>query len=167
MVARSLHRGSPESRYGLTETSGATAAQDLDEVRDGIAGSPIGCVDLRLVSVHGVRDTAGNEYLTTDTEHVVKKVSGVKQMPCIGRGELWIRGPSVAPGYFKLPEKTKSEWTDDGWFKTGDICIWTVDGSIKVVDRLKNLVKLRGGECVPITSPRAHAPTPCPCLPCW
>jgi len=136
--------------YGLTETSGATAAQDLDEVRDGIAGCPLKSVELRLVSVPGVRDTMGKEYRVTDTEHAVKKVDTEKRMACAGRGELWIRGPTVAPGYFRLPEKTKSEYTEDGWFKTGDICVWTVDGSLKIVDRLKNLVKLRGGEYIAV-----------------
>ena len=139
-------------RYGLTETSGATAAQDLDEVRDGVAGCPLSSVELRLVDVPGVKDTMGNGYRVSDTEHVIKKEKGEVRIDCQGRGELWIRGSTVAPGYFKLPDKTKSEFTDDGWFKTGDICLWTTDGSIKIVDRLKNLVKLRGGEYVAFLS---------------
>lgn len=97
-----------------------------------------------------VEDTTGKPYLTTDTEHVVRLANGSQRIPCLGRGELWIRGGTVAQGYFKLPEKTKSEFIEGGWFRTGDICIWTTDGSIKIVDRLKNLVKLRGGEYVAV-----------------
>lgn len=132
--------------YGLTESNGATCVQDLFDPRDGIAGAPLSSVELKLNSVKDVVDTTGSPYLVSDTEHVVEKEGGRISIPCIGRGELWIRGGTVAHGYFKLPEKTASEFTKDGWFKTGDICMWTKDGSVKIVDRLKNLVKLRGGE---------------------
>lgn len=76
------------------------------------------------------------------------KEGGLVSIPCIGRGELWIRGGTVADGYFKMPDKTASEFTSDGWFRTGDICIFTQDGSVQIVDRLKNLLKLRGGEYI-------------------
>jgi long-subunit acyl-CoA synthetase (AMP-forming) len=138
--------------YGLTETNGATCVQDLFDVRDGIAGAPLSSVELKLHSCAEVLDTVGKPYLNSDSEHVVEREGGRVSIPCIGRGELWIRGGTVADGYFKLPDKTESEFTPDGWFKTGDICMWTEDGSIKIVDRLKNLVKLRGGECVAPTS---------------
>ena len=45
-------------------------------------------------------------------------------------------------------EKTKKEFDKYGYFHTGDIAIFTADGCIKIVDRLKNLVKLKGGEYI-------------------
>ena len=60
--------------------------------------------------------------------------------PCLGRGEVWIRGPSVAKGYFKQPEKTREVFVEAGWFRTGDVAIWLPDGALKIVDRLKNSV---------------------------
>ena len=52
-------------------------------------------------------------------------------------------------------KKTKEEFDDEGWFHTGDICIWTADGQLKIVDRKKNLIKLKGGEYVAIESMEA------------
>ena len=50
---------------------------------------------------------------------------------------------------------TKKEFDADGWFHTGDVAIWTTVGTLKIVDRLKNLVKLKGGEYVAIESMEA------------
>ena len=54
--------------------------------------------------------------------------------------------------YLRQPEKTAKEFDAEGWFHTGDIAIFTPDGCIKIVDRLKNLVKLKGGEYIAIES---------------
>ena len=47
-----------------------------------------------------------------------------------------------------MPDKTKEVFTEDGWFHTGDIGQFMSDGSIRIVDRKKNLVKLKSGEYV-------------------
>jgi len=47
-----------------------------------------------------------------------------------------------------MPDKTKEEFEADGWFHTGDIGQYMSDGSIRIVDRKKNLVKLKGGEYI-------------------
>jgi long-chain acyl-CoA synthetase len=47
-----------------------------------------------------------------------------------------------------MPEKTEEVFSKDGWFSTGDIGQFMEDGSIRIVDRVKNLVKLKGGEYV-------------------
>jgi len=51
-----------------------------------------------------------------------------------------------------MEKKTREEFDDQGWFHTGDIAIWTSDGMIQIVDRLKNLIKLKGGEYIAIES---------------
>lgn len=64
------------------------------------------------------------------------------------RGEILIRGPSVTKGYFKRDDLNNDEeiFTKDGWLRTGDIGVWNKDGTLSIVDRIKNLVKLSGGE---------------------
>jgi long-chain acyl-CoA synthetase len=64
------------------------------------------------------------------------------------RGEIYLRGPSITKGYFMRDDLTKEAITEDGWFMTGDIGQWNSDGTLSIVDRKKNLVKLSGGEYI-------------------
>jgi malonyl-CoA/methylmalonyl-CoA synthetase len=59
-------------------------------------------------------------------------------------GALEIRGPNVFAGYWQDPEKTRSEFTDDGWFKTGDLGRIDADGYVHIIGRAKDLV-ISGG----------------------
>jgi fatty-acyl-CoA synthase len=61
-------------------------------------------------------------------------------------GELEIRGPWVAAAYYDTPEAA-DRWTDDGWFKTGDIVSMHPSGFIHVQDRAKDVIK-SGGEWI-------------------
>jgi len=61
-------------------------------------------------------------------------------------GELEVRGPWVASSYFEAPE-TKDRWTQDGWFRTGDVATIDAEGYVKIVDRSKDLIK-SGGEWI-------------------
>jgi fatty-acyl-CoA synthase len=61
-------------------------------------------------------------------------------------GELEVRGPWVAASYHDL-EAESGKWTDDGWFRTGDVVTIDRDGYIKITDRIKDLVK-SGGEWI-------------------
>ncbi len=61
-------------------------------------------------------------------------------------GELEVRGPSIASAYYESPDST-DRWTDDGWFKTGDIVSIHADGFVEIQDRSKDLVK-SGGEWI-------------------
>jgi fatty-acyl-CoA synthase len=61
-------------------------------------------------------------------------------------GELEIRGPWVAGSYYNAPDQAP-RWTDDGWFKTGDVATIDPEGFVKIVDRAKDLVK-SGGEWI-------------------
>lgn len=62
------------------------------------------------------------------------------------QGEVLIRGPAVTQGYFKRDDITKETINAEGWLMTGDVGQWNKDGTISVIDRKKNLVKLSGGE---------------------
>jgi fatty-acyl-CoA synthase len=61
-------------------------------------------------------------------------------------GELEVRGPWVAASYYESPDQAH-RWTEDGWFKTGDVATMDDEGFIKIVDRAKDLVK-SGGEWI-------------------
>ena len=60
-------------------------------------------------------------------------------------GEIQVRGPGVTPGYWNDPDATAAAFTQDGWFRTGDAARMTEDGTIYVVDRIKDLI-ISGGE---------------------
>jgi long-subunit acyl-CoA synthetase (AMP-forming) len=64
------------------------------------------------------------------------------------QGEIWIRGHSVTSGYLDLEKENAESFTEDGWFKTGDIGEWDRNGQIKIIDRKKNLVKTLNGEYI-------------------
>ncbi|MFN8223657.1 MAG: long-chain fatty acid--CoA ligase [Gaiellales bacterium] len=61
-------------------------------------------------------------------------------------GELEVRGPSVASTYYDEPDEV-GRWTDDGWFRTGDVVTIAHDGYVTIQDRAKDLVK-SGGEWI-------------------
>lgn len=64
-------------------------------------------------------------------------------------GEIEARGPNVFAGYHDDPEATAAAFTDDGWFKTGDVGAFTEDGFLKIVDRKKDILVTAGGKNVP------------------
>lgn len=116
--------------YGATETCGPATLQKYTDHRSNCVGPPISCTELRLVT------TEDGYYSVTD-----------KPFP---RGEIWIRGHNVSDGYYGDKEKTRESFTKDGWFITGDIGLKLEDGSLMIVDRVKNLVKPPHGHYVAI-----------------
>jgi long-chain acyl-CoA synthetase len=64
-------------------------------------------------------------------------------------GEILARGANVFSGYFKDPEATAAAFTEDGWFRTGDIGRWTEDGFLQIIDRKKDILVTSGGKNVP------------------
>ena len=63
-------------------------------------------------------------------------------------GEIYFRAPWLPMEYYKDEEKTKEAYTEDGWFKTGDLGVEMPDGGIKILDRVKDAIK-SGGEWIP------------------
>ncbi|KAK3942750.1 hypothetical protein QBC46DRAFT_457356 [Diplogelasinospora grovesii] len=59
-------------------------------------------------------------------------------------GELWVKGPNVFTGYLNNPERTAAAFSEDGYFKTGDIFRRDEHGNYYCVDRLKELIKYKG-----------------------
>ncbi|KAJ5451846.1 hypothetical protein N7445_000029 [Penicillium cf. griseofulvum] len=65
------------------------------------------------------------------------------------RGELWIRAPNVMKGYWRNEQATKETKTEDGWLLTGDIAFVDDHGKFHVVDRMKELIKVKGNQVAP------------------
>jgi fatty-acyl-CoA synthase len=83
-----------------------------------------------------------------DCPFIETRVMGVDgEVPSDGEtaGELEVRGPWVASAYFRLDQSDK--WTEDGWFRTGDVATVDGEGYIKITDRLKDMIK-SGGEWI-------------------
>jgi len=116
--------------YGLTETCGGSFISELDsmDISSRSCGGPLSCCEAKLVDVPEMG------YLHTDQPYP--------------RGEIFLRGPSISVGYYNNPAKTKEEWTNDGWFKTGDIGLLYPNNTFAIIDRKKNLVKPPHGEYI-------------------
>ena len=133
--------------YGQTECSAAATLTSMhDQVTLGHVGGPLACNEVKLVSVPDMN------YLVTDTVHGIEKdaAGNVTKagIPCEGRGEVCYRGPNVFPGYYLDPVKTAEALDADGWLHSGDVGLWTAQGTLTIVDRKKNFFKLSQGEYV-------------------
>ncbi|KAJ4251552.1 long-chain fatty acid-CoA ligase [Fusarium torreyae] len=113
--------------YGLTETSAVGALGSPLEFTLNSIGTVPGSIEIKLVSVP--------EY----------GYSADAKPP---QGEILVKGAAVMLGYYENEEETKRTFTKDGWLKTGDVGEYDADGHLRVIDRLKNLVKLLSGEYV-------------------
>ena len=110
-------------RYGMSETAMLTSnpySAVQGERRGGTVGFPLPGVQLR------VRDDAGEPCPTGEIGHIQ------------------VAGPNVFAGYWRMPEKTKEEFTPDGYFKTGDVGKVDGRGYVTIVGRSKDLI-ISGG----------------------
>ncbi len=112
-------------RYGMSETVMLTSNPTHGPRKAGTVGHPLPGVSVRLV------DDQGQSILGQLGEQ--SAIGGVQ-----------VKGPNVFVGYWNMPEKTKEEFTADGWFKTGDMGRWDADGYLALVGRSKDLI-ITGG----------------------
>lgn len=121
-------------RYGMTETLMNTSVRADGEPRPGTVGVPLPGVDLRLVEEDGTTiagyDTDGTPTGAYDGERV---------------GEIQVRGPNLFTEYLNRPDATTAAFTEDGWFRTGDMAVIDPDGSVRIVGRkATDLIKSGG-----------------------
>lgn len=104
--------------YGLTETAPLVAGAVGKMVRIGSTGPALEGVDIRLDNVNAET----------------------------GQGEIVVKTPCCMQGYYKNEEATKAAFTEDGWFRTGDLGALAADGWIFIKGRLKNMIVGPSGE---------------------
>ncbi len=108
-------------RYGMSETAMLTSnPYEGGERRGGTVGLALPGVSLRVQGDDG------------------------KPLPVGEIGDIQVKGPNVFQGYWRMPEKTKEEFTPDGYFKTGDVGKIDERGYITIVGRSKDLI-ISGG----------------------
>jgi long-chain acyl-CoA synthetase len=114
--------------YGLTETAPVVSTNPPERIRPGTMGPPLVGVDVKVdespVAEGQFPDAAGPV------------------------GELLIDGPNVTDGYWNRPAETDAAFTEDGWFRSGDIVERTHDGYLIFRERLKQIVVLSTGKNV-------------------
>ena len=86
--------------------------------------------------------------LLPNCEAMIVDENGDKEVPRGQRGEFWVRGPTLMTGYWKKPEAT-ADTMKDGWLMTGDIAYLDEEGKIFIVDRKKELIKVKGNQVAP------------------
>ena len=111
-----LHHG-----YGLSEYAGSVHVGKLGQRRDDTsAGYRVDGAELRIVDPDG------------------------RDAPTGQRGEIWLRGRGLMPGYFRDPEATQAVMREGGWYASGDLGELAADGALFVVGRLKEMI-IRSG----------------------
>ncbi|MCP9257467.1 Long-chain-fatty-acid--CoA ligase 4 [Dirofilaria immitis] len=116
--------------YGLTETCAAVCVADVNDLSTGTVGPPVRCSRILL------REWSEGSYTPFNDPP---------------QGEVLVSGTNISPGYWKQSDKTSEDFVViDGvrYFATGDIGEFREDGSLRIIDRKKDLVKLQHGEYV-------------------
>ena len=112
--------------YGLTETSPVLTTNHVDGTeRIGTIGLPVPSTQIMIA------DDEGNA------------------VPMGEPGEIYAKGPQVMREYWNRPDETKEVFTEDGWFKTGDVGVMDADGFTKIVDRKKEMINVSGFNVYP------------------
>ncbi|KAK4940278.1 hypothetical protein LTR10_019598 [Elasticomyces elasticus] len=116
--------------WGMTECTCSLLGWDYDAISTSAAvGEPIANCEAKIMSEDGTHE------ITTRGPSSV--------------GELWCRGPNVMKGYWRNPKATAETLTSDGWLKTGDIAYLDEQGMFFIVDRKKELIKVKGNQVAP------------------
>ncbi len=112
--------------YGLSETSPVACCNRADIAEfTGTIGYPVPSTDVSIRGLDGNQVAAGQP------------------------GEICIKGPQVMRGYWNRPDDTAAAMTSDGYFRSGDIGVENVDGTFRIVDRMKDMVLVSGFNVYP------------------
>ncbi|MCJ1472644.1 hypothetical protein MMC13_001293 [Lambiella insularis] len=87
--------------------------------------------------------------LLPNCEAKIMNDDGTAEVSKGDRGEIWIRAPNVMKGYWRNPTASREILTEDGWLKTGDISYVDEHGQFYIVDRKKELIKVKGNQVAP------------------
>lgn len=120
---RELTGHAPIERYGMSETLITLTTRADGERRPGWVGTPIAGVETRLRDEHGAPVPHDGDAI----------------------GALQVRGATLFSGYLGRPEATAAEFTDDGWFTTGDVACIDADGFHRIVGRASTDLIKSGG----------------------
>ncbi|KAG0285696.1 hypothetical protein BGZ96_010111 [Linnemannia gamsii] len=116
--------------YGMTENSASATLTQREELEAGHVGPPSPNDEIKSV------DVAELNYFSTHKPYY--------------RGEICTCGPATFPGYLKDEKKTKEAIDEEGWLHTGDIGFFKENGTLTIIDRMKNVFKLSIGEYVAV-----------------
>lgn len=130
-------------RIRIFVSGGAALSEEIGYIFSG-AGLPI-------VQGYGLTETAPVITASTLEDNrigtVGKPIRNV-EVRLAPDGEIETRGPNVMRGYWNKPEQTRAVFTDDGWFRTGDIGTIDSEGFLTITDRKKELLKTSGGKYI-------------------
>ncbi len=112
--------------FGMTELSPVSHCTVEGQGKPGTSGVAVSNVECRLVDPETGED-----------------------QPVGGTGELWVRGPMVMQGYLNNDQATAETIVEDGWLRTGDVALLDEDGHYTIVDRIKELIKVKGFQVAP------------------
>lgn len=112
-------RGNLIEGYGLSEASPVVSLNPLNAERPGSIGKPLPNLQVKIVDEDLVEVPVGSE------------------------GELIVRGPNVMKGYYKRPDDTEQTLIN-GWLRTGDVARCDEDGYLYIVDRIKDMIIVKG-----------------------
>ena len=99
---------------------------------------------LQRIKIAGCRISVPDRGVSIESVGRVIDICDVR----IENGEIQVKTPTIMLGYYKMPEETAKMFTEDGWFKTGDIGYVTEDRQLFITGRVKNLIILSSGENV-------------------
>ena len=106
---------------------------------------------LQILQGYGLTETSPSVSCNTETRNRIGTVGPVMdnvEVKIAEDGEILVKGDTVMKGYYNRPADNVEAFTDDGWFRTGDIGHFDPDGFLVITDRKKDLIKTSGGKYI-------------------